>query len=185
MKKLNRYFNFLIVCVGVCIGMVHSVLGVTTMSNAALGVNNSSVIVTGGKIGVGTPTPQYTLDVRGNFLVTVNASGTGNVYSTMNYVVGSTVDWSVSPYQEVTVGNGGLSVTFVDPAGPCGLLLVIKRTGTGVAAFPSVLWQNATPLSMSHSETAGGTIAAPVYDLLGLYYDGNKYYGEVNLEFKP
>ena len=53
MKKLNRYFNFLIVCVGVCIGMVHSVLGVTTMSNAALGVNNSSVIVTGGKIGGG------------------------------------------------------------------------------------------------------------------------------------
>ena len=185
MKKLNRYFKLLIVCVGVCIAMAHSVLGVTTMSNAALGVNNSSVIVTGGKIGVGTPTPQDTLDVRGNFLVTVNDSGFGNVYSTMNYVVGSTVDWSVAPYQQVTCGNGGLSATFGNPAGPCGLLLVIKRTGNGVASFPSVFWQGGITPTFVHSETAGGSTTTPIYDILGFYFDGVNYYGEVNLDFKP
>jgi hypothetical protein len=184
MKQLKRYLGLLILGFVVSVGLAHSVLGVTTMSKTALGVNNSSVLVTNGKIGVGTPTPTYTLDVRGNFLVTVNAAGAGNIYSTMNYVVGGTVDWSVAPYQEVSVGNGGLSVSFVNPSGPCGLLLVIKRTGTGVVTFPSVLWQGAVAPSMAHSEQAAGSSGLPVYDILGLYYDGVNYYGEVNLDFK-
>ena len=183
MNKVSRYF-WVFVVIGCC-GIAPPVMGVTTMGKASLGVNNSSVVVTGGKIGVGTPTPQYTLDVRGDFRVGGNGVDRGNVYSTMNYVVGSTVDWSVAPYQQVTCGNGGLSATFGNPAGPCGLLLVIKRTGNGVASFPSVFWQGGITPSFVHSETAGGSTTTPIYDILGFYFDGVNYYGEVNLDFKP
>jgi len=176
MNKISRYF-WIFVVIG-CFGVAPPVMGLTTMGNASLKITDL-IVIKDGKIGVGTPTPQYTLDVRGDFYVS------GNMYSTMNYVVGSTVDWSVAPYQQVTCGNGGLSATFVNPAGPCGLLLVIKRTGNGVASFPSVFWQGGNAPSFVHSETAEGTTTNPIYDILGLYFDGVNYYGEVNLDFKP
>lgn len=170
MNSLRRY-SWVVVMLAVCLGQ--PVMALTTMSNSSLGVDSTSVTVKGGKMGVGTPTPQYTLEVRGNFTVNPNkTTGRGNMFSTMNVVVGSGVDWSVAPYQQVTVGNGGLSVTFVDPAGPCSLILLIKHTGTGSVSFPSVLWPGAI--------TPAFSTAASNYDLLTLYYDGNKYYGEVN-----
>ncbi|NBV83054.1 hypothetical protein EBR57_02905 [bacterium] len=181
MRIITKFAILVAVVVMVC---GNAAFALTTMGQSSLAVDSSSVIVQSGKVGVGTPTPQYALDVRGDFVVMTNSSGTGNVHTTMNYVVGSTVDWSLAQYQQVTVGNGGASVSFKNPSGPCGLLLLIKRTGSGVIAFPTVLWQNATAPDLSHSEEAGGNLITPVYDILGLYYDGVNYYGEVNLDFK-
>lgn len=156
----------------------------SSMSSSALSISTSSVVISNGLIGIGTPTPQYTIDVYGDFRASGNtAANRGTVYSAI-VTVNGTVDWSAGPFQRVVIGKGGSSVTFIDPLGPCRLLLIIQRTGAGVASFSDVIWPYAVVPSMATSETAGGTIANPVYDILGLYYDGTNYYGEVSLNFR-
>lgn len=162
----------------------------TTMGSAGLSVATSTVVVQGKKIGVGTPTPQYTVEIRGDFQTSANVIvPRGGIYSRI-VTVNGTVNWSESPYQRVVIGNGGLSVKFSAPPGPCGLLLIIQRTGSGVIAFPDVIWSNPgfqtapVPSSLNISASAGGTFAAPVYDILGVYYDGVNYYGQINVGFR-
>jgi hypothetical protein len=161
-----------------------SINALSSMSASALSISTSSVVISNGLIGVGTPTPQYTLDVYGDFRVSSNiTAGRGNIYSSI-VTVNGTVDWSAGPYQRVVVGSGGVSVSFLDPSGPCTLWLIIQRTGAGVASFPDVIWINAITPSLATSESAGGTISNPIYDILELYYDGTNYYGAVYLNFK-
>jgi hypothetical protein len=86
-------------------------------------------------------------------------------------------------FQRVTVGNTNLTISFKPPKGPTGLLLIIKRTGVGVATISGALWPGGIAPSFNASEVAAGT-RAPVIDMVGFTFDGANYYGNANMDFR-
>jgi hypothetical protein len=109
----------------------------------------------------------------------------GNIISPIVVNSGGVVDWSKGRFQQITVGSTNLSITFKPPAGPSGLLLIIKRTagGGGVASFSGVQWPGGLTPSFNYSEALakGGS---SVTDIVGFSFDGSSYYGNANFDFK-
>ncbi|MSR88786.1 MAG: hypothetical protein EXS67_03925 [Candidatus Margulisbacteria bacterium] len=122
-----------------------------------------------GKVGIGTSSP----DAPFHVLVTTQM----NALLMMKPVTANstTIQWSSSNYQVVSVGGSTLNVTFVNPSSPRHLMLVVKHAGTGATTFPSTIkWQKAIK----------PTLTSKNVDLIGFYYNGSTYYGVGNFNFK-
>lgn len=138
--------------------------GATTSQANALVLGNSSV-----KVGIGTSTPAYRLDVKGainadstvsapNFTATVQT-----ITGTWNMNLGANASWTLS------AGTNTLSITNVKP-GMFGLIKLIN-SGTSNITLPS---------GSKVINGGGGTVAltktASAVDILTFYYDGSNYW---------
>ena len=186
---MNRLLRVVLLIITV-LGVGRQVIGVNSMTHNALTLSSGNVTYKNGMLGIGITFPMATVHVSGNIkfstdnstIASSNASNT--ITSRLVKVVGGKVDWTKGHFQEVTVGAGAVTMTFVDPPGPCGLLLKVKRTGSSTLAFPAtVLWPYANPLDQTSSEQGGGSIANPVVDFVGFYFDGVNYYADMNILF--
>lgn len=94
-----------------------------------------------------------------------------------NSGVAATITWTNGQKQRLTL-TGNATLTFVNPPGPCNLMLKLIQDGTGnrnVSWPASVRWRNGNPPNLT---TPGGSI-----DLIALYFDGTNYYGVSSLNF--
>jgi len=168
---LNNMFNrYLFLSVWIILGMALTITA-TTLVPGAINVNGSGLVYYSGKVGIGTVLPVYTLDVNGAGGAYVSS---GCITSPIVVNAGGVVDWSTGMFQKVTVGSTNLTLTFKPPAGPGGLLLIIRRSanGGGVVTFPSVKWPGGLVPSFNYSE-ASAKAGNAVLDIVGFRYDGS------------
>ncbi|MCX5792532.1 MAG: hypothetical protein NTY45_10045 [Elusimicrobia bacterium] len=130
-----------------------------TAQNASLpGVTISSgLIVSNGKVGIGTASPQHTLDVSGSMY--------SRRYSLTDAAT-IAVDWDNGNTQSVTIG-ASRTVTFADGRDGGKYILIIKQGGTGsyTITWPAtVRWPNG--LAATLTTTVGKT------DWIGFIYNG-------------
>jgi len=103
--------------------------------------------------------------------------------SSMNNLEAYTVDWGLAQKQMLTLApdsGTAVTITFVDPDGPCNLMLKVKQDGGGSNTItwhtdPAVHWAGGTAPTLS---TAGGAV-----DLIAFYFDGLIFYGQASLAF--
>ena len=101
----------------------------------------------------------------------------------MNNLESYEIDWGLAQKQMVTLSpNSGNAVTlpFVDPDGPCNLMLKVKQDGTGSRTVtwdtdPAVHWAGGTAPTL--------TTGANSVDLIAFYFDGVIFYGQASLAF--
>jgi len=87
------------------------------------------------------------------------------------------IDWSKKNKQSITLSSTG-TITFTDPSGPTSLLLKVIQDSTGnrsVTWPSSVKWVQGVVPSLS----PGGNSL----DIVGLYFDGTDYYGNISHNF--
>lgn len=87
------------------------------------------------------------------------------------------IDWDDRNKQKITL-TGNTTITFDDPQGPTSLLLRVVQDATGsrTITWPAtVKWPGGATPALSGSSNA--------VDLVGLYFDGTNYYGNVSLDF--
>ena len=143
-------------------------------------------------------TPQLggNLDVNGFDIVSVSdgnvdiaPDGTGQVqviastvyfdaeFDNGNSGAADTIDWRQGNKQLTTLTDN-TTLTFTAPGGAASLILRIVQDGTGsrTITWPgNVRWPGGTAPTLS---TAAGAI-----DIVGIYYDGTNYYGDISTNF--
>lgn len=100
-----------------------------------------------------------------NAKVNISDGGTISFDAVVDVGAGTSVDWTNGLKQKISPA-GATTYTFVDPAGPCNMMLQIVDAGTNTPTLP-VIWPD------------GG--AQPTWtngvNLVGLFFDGTDYYG--------
>ena len=88
-----------------------------------------------------------------------------------------TIDWTVNNKQKITL-TGSPTLVFTDPAGPSNFIfrIIQDAIGSRTITWPSnIKWANGTPPALS----SGGQ----EIDILGIYFDGTDYYGNLSPNF--
>ncbi len=99
------------------------------------------------------------------------------IYDNGNSGTSKEIDWNNGNRQRVTM-TGNCTFTFVDPPGPCNLMLIAQQDGTGgrTAAWPaSVKWVGALTPTLSTGVSD--------LDVIGLFFDGTNYYSTISKDF--
>jgi hypothetical protein len=130
------------------------------------------IILTDGKVGIGTLTPSVGLEVNGNALFQ------GPLLASPNILSSTAADFTRSHVQILTVAAATTqNISFVNPPAPMTMILLLYRN-IGVTLPSSIKWKNGiTPV---FSKPSSGY----QHDIIGLLFDGSSYYGEANLDFK-
>jgi len=109
-----------------------------------------------------------------NQSVNISDGGTISFDAVVDVGAGASIDWTAGLKQEISPA-GATTYTFIDPAGPCNLMLKLVNGGAVNITWPaSVLWSNngAEP-----NWTAVGT------DVASFFFDGTNYYGMAGVDF--
>ena len=88
------------------------------------------------------------------------------------------IDWNVSQKQKVTITGTGITCNFMNPAGPCNLMLkVVQGDGSDVIGTwdTDIKWAGGSAPTLS---TGNGNI-----DIISFYFDGTNYFGVGSLNF--
>ena len=145
----------------------------TTLAIHAVNAADQTIFVARSdqRVGIGTVSPDATLDVNGNTLFQKTAGYTQHNTTT------STVDWTQSNKVRLTV-SGPLTLVFTPPPHPTNLMLIIDHQSTSAVTFPGapdVKWPGGILPTLTN------TVGA--IDIISLYYDGTTYYAYAATNF--
>lgn len=139
-------------------------IGATAAGLVMLGENGQLSLPSSGNVGIGTTSPQATLDV------------TGTLYSrrvTLTDAATIAVDWSQGNIQSVTLG-GNRTFTFANPVDGARYILIIKQDATGsrTATWPAtVRWPGGTAPTLTTTASKTDYITF-IYNGVDSKYDG-------------
>ena len=88
------------------------------------------------------------------------------------------IDWGAGQKQYVTL-SGNVTLDFVNPDGPCNLILKIIHSGGG----RTVTWGDGSPDVKWPAGTAPTLSASAGTDIIAFYFDGSIYYGAASVAF--
>jgi len=107
--------------------------------------------------------------------ITVNSLVSNNSITYDEEVVAtSTIDWTQGNKQSITL-TADTTLTFIDPSGPCNLILKIVQDNTGGwnITFPSnVKFENGVTVDLSSDP--GNSVR-----IVSMYFDGTNYYAQI------
>lgn len=135
-------------------------------------VSKNALVVSNTRVGVSTENPLVKFDVAANtlydklvyFKPTKISSGSTS----------QTINWPSSNHCILTKpGDVTVNLSFTAPAGPTRLTLLILHQGTGKIVFPATI-------KWPYGKVPTTSVTNGKADLIGLYYDGTKYYGVID-----
>lgn len=150
-----------------------TVIGGTGSSTTLTGPTNSLML----KTGANDLTGSGNLDFVAGTLRVANAIVFQSLNS-QNFTGPQTIDWSTGNQKRITL-DGNTTLSFLNPAGFCSLLLEINQDATGsrTITWPaSVLWSGGTAPILS---TAPNSI-----DVVTCFFNGTNYLCQVGLDFQ-
>ena len=133
------------------------------------------------RLGIGTTSPAYTLDVNGSLHANGDTyfEGTVGVKQQVISVISGTaaVDWRLGNKAKLDK-SGNVAVTFTtNPVNPANLMVIITHSGSGTLTIDSrVKWPGGVLPTFSTGSNA--------IDIVSFYWDGVNYYGMASVDFK-